>query len=450
MVKNEFSILDKFISNSNLILFIKLVPIFFFVSLYFFQSPPLGLSQQAWTTVIIFLIAAYMLSTEITHMSITAIIIIFMLFLTSAVPASVALYGLGSKSFFLIFIGFLVAIGMEASGLDERVAHEVLKYCHTERSVILGVLIITAGLSMIMSNTTTVIMMLPIIKQITSKTNLNKIAIYLSIAFGANVGGVGFLIGTPPNVIAAEALGFGFLEWLRIGFPFMLIMIFLLYISFLIYFKPKHEIEKFKLKHLGPWSRKEKIACSITILTVVLWLTSFLHSLSTITVGLIGGVLMFLFVYDWKFFQKQTDWGVLILLAGTVSLGKALETTGAATWVAEKFLQITGFENPLWIAFAFVLLAMVITQFISNTATAGILTPVLIGISATIGVRPEVLVIPMVLIVSMTFLLPPGTAPNALVYNATGISVKEFIKAGILPTIFSIIAVFFYCIFMIV
>jgi solute carrier family 13 (sodium-dependent dicarboxylate transporter), member 2/3/5 len=437
--------INKFTTDKNLNFFLKLIPIILVLIFYFFYPKPVGLEQAGWTAIAIFLITIYVWATELVHLSVAALITIFLLLLTGAVTPLTALYGFGSTSFFLIFIGFMVAIGMEAAGLDERIANEILKYCHTERSVILGIMIITAMLSMIMSNTTTVIMMIPIIRHMIAKTDMNKIAIFLSIAFSANVGGVGFLIGTPPNLLAANALGLGFTDWLVFGFPFMLIMLLLLYISFLIYFKPKHKIEKVTLDHLGFWSSKEKFAAVVVGLTVLLWLTSSWHGLSTLTVGLIGGLLMALFIYDWKFFTKKADWGVLIILAGAISIGKALEVTGAAQWMAERFLEMTGFESIWLIAFSFAILGLVITQFIQNTATAGIMIPVLVGISATLGVSAEKLVLPLTMAVSMTFMMPPGTAPNLLVYTETGISTKEFFKAGLLPTILGIVVVLFFC-----
>jgi solute carrier family 13 (sodium-dependent dicarboxylate transporter), member 2/3/5 len=424
----------------------KLLPIFALIFIYFSVPSPEGLTTNGWKAILIFLLTAYLWISEIIHLSITAMIIILLLFITKTVTPTVALSGFSSTALFLIIIGFGIATGLIATGLDKRIAHEILKYCHTERTVLLGCMFITAFLSMIMSNTTTVILMVPIIMHMIQRTNLHKIMFLLAIAFSANIGGIGFLIGTPANVIASEALGLDVMQWFKVAFPVMIVMLGLLYISFLIYFKMNKKRVKIHVKHkFGEISNLEKRAALITIITIILWITSPFHGLSTVTVGLIGVVSLFLFVYKWNYFQKHTDWGVVFLIGGAISLGNALNVTGAADWIAQEFLALTGFQNPLFIAFSFVVLGMIATQFIQNTATAAIMTPVLIGLAEVLSINPSALVIPMAIGVSMTFLTPPGTAPNAIVYNKAKIKSKEMLKIGLLPTIFSLIIMFILC-----
>jgi sodium-dependent dicarboxylate transporter 2/3/5 len=222
-------------------------------------------------------------------------------------------------------------------------------------------------------------------------------------------------------------------------------MLFLLYVSFMIYFRPKHEkIQKTLVSDLGPVKKEEKTAGLIIVLTMLLWITSPLHNLPAIVVGLVGGLLMFLFVYDWKYFERVTSWGTLILIAGAVSIGHSLEITGATTWIANVFLAYTGLTSPALIAFSFVILVMAITQFIQNTATAAMFIPVLTGLSSTLGIPAQVLVVPVAIAVSMTFLAPPGTAPNAIVHGVGKIRTKDMFRAGLLPTIFAIVLLFAY------
>jgi len=280
------------------------------------------------------------------------------------------------------------------------------------------------------------------------QVKLNNEAILLGIAYAANIGGVGILIGTPPNIIGAGALGWNFYDWMVASLPFALIMLVLLYVSFMIYFRPKHEkIKKHLIQDLGPMKKEEKITAAIIVLTLILWVTSPIHNIPTIAIGLVGGLLMFLFVYDWRYFEKKTHWGIIILIAGAVSLGWALQTTGAAEWIALGYLNLTGLTAPALIAFSFVLLCMFITQFIQNTATAAMFVPVLVGLSQTLGIPAEVLVLPVVWAVSMTFLMPPGTAPNAIVHSIGKIKTKEMLRVGIIPTIFALCLLFLYIMF---
>jgi len=146
---------------------------------------------------------------------------------------------------------------------------------------------------------------------------------------------------------------------------------------------------------------------------------------------------MFILLFDWRFFEKETDWGSIILIGGAISIANALASTGAAAWIAGGFLSGTGLTNPILIVFGFCMMAMAVTQFIQNTATAGMFIPVLVGIAQQAGLSPASTVILPAIAVSMTFLLPPGTAPNAIVHGK-GVTTREMFRAGILPMLVSI------------
>ena len=441
------SIFDRILSRP--IKTVPLVALFlaYILVLTFGLIPP-ELGYQGFTVIMIFLATIYLWATEILPLAVSALFAILLLAVSGAVSVVESLYGFGSPVVFLILVGFVIAVGLRKSGLDKRIAYGMLKRSHSENAILISLIIITAALSMLISNTTTVLLMVPIAIHIMHQVKLNRKALLLGIAFAANIGGVGLLIGTPPNIIGAEALGWNFYDWMVISLPFSIIMIVLLYISFMIYFKPKHErIRKHLIPDLGPMKREEKVTAAIIVITLLLWVTSPIHNIPTVAVGLIGGLLMFLFIYDWKYFQKKTHWGTIILIAGAVSLGWALQATGAAEWIAYGYLGLTGLTNPALIAFSFVILCMLITQFIQNTATAAMFVPVLIGISESLGIPAELMVIPVVWAVSMTFLMPPGTAPNAIVHGIGKIKTIDMAKAGILPTIFGIIIIFLYIIF---
>ncbi|MBW2987487.1 DASS family sodium-coupled anion symporter [Candidatus Woesearchaeota archaeon] len=418
------------------------LPAIILVILFMIIPAPERLGYGGWMTLLIFLIVIYFWVLEILPLAVTAIIGVALLLATRAVSFSDALSGFSSSAFFLILVGFGIAIGLVVTGLDKRIACKILCHCSTERSIILGTIIITAALSMIMSNTTTVILMIPILRHLVERTKINRIALFLAVAFAANIGGVGTVIGSPPNVIAAQAIGLNFIEWFVIGFPFAIVMLALLFVSFLIYFKLKNKKIKIRVSKLKAMSRKEKWTSLIILATVIAWFTSPLHGLSTVTVGLIGTALMLVFIYSWKDFQKYTDWSVVFLIGGAISLGTALQATGVAHWLAENVISITGIEHPLLIIFALVIFSIVFTQFIQNTATAAMIVPVLIALSSVYGTAINAFVFPVIIGVSMTFLLPPGTAPNALVHSETKIRTIDMIKAGILPTIFAFACLF--------
>jgi sodium-dependent dicarboxylate transporter 2/3/5 len=437
------------VSGSVLKKMIKAIPLLVLLIIHLtvvcFGLIPPGLEYGGFTALMIFLATVYMWSTEVLPLAVSALLAIMLLALSGSVGVADSLYGFGSPVVFLIIIGFFLAVGLRASGLDKRIAYAILRRSHSENTVLIGIMLITVLLSMLISNTTTTLLMVPIAIHIMHQVRMNKKALLLGIAFAANIGGVGLLVGTPPNMIGAEALGWNFYDWMLPSLPFALIMTVLLYVSFMIYFRPGHErIKKHLIEDLGPMKTKEKAAALIILLTLALWITTPIHNMSVVVIGLMGGMLMFLFVYGWKEFEKRTHWGTVILIAGAVSLGWALQITGATTWIAIGYMGLIGATNPIIIAFSFVLLCLFITQFIQNTATAAMFVPVLVGISETLGVSPEVLVVPVVWAVSMTFLMPPGTAPNAIVHGIGKIETKDMIKAGALPTVFAICLLFLY------
>ncbi len=428
---------------------VKSLPILILLLVYLFaiysNTIPAGLGYEGFTVMMIFIATVYLWATEILPLAATAFLAIMLLAVSGSVSVVDSLYGFGSPVVFLIIIGFFLAVGLRKSGLDKRIAYTLLKRSHSEHAVLISVIVVTGLLSMLISNTTATLLMIPIVFHIMHQVKLNNKALLLGVAFAANIGGAGLLIGTPPNIIGAEALGWNFYNWMLISLPFSLIMLALLYVSFMIYFKPEHQkIKKHLIQELGPMKKEEKITAAVVIITLLLWITSPIHNIPTVGIGLIGGLLMFLFIYDWKYFEKKTHWGTIVLIAGAVSLGWALQTTGAAEWIALGYLGLTGLTSPVLIAFSFVILCLVITQFIQNTATAAMFVPVLAGLSGTIGVPAEILIIPVVWAVSMTFLMPPGTAPNAIVHGIGKIKTSEMIKAGIIPTIFALIVLFLY------
>ncbi|MBN2043262.1 MAG: DASS family sodium-coupled anion symporter [Candidatus Aenigmarchaeota archaeon] len=431
----------------------KLIPVIlvavFYAFVFFSNLLPSGLTIQGFTALMIFLVTIYLWATEIIPLPVTAFVSVMLLAASGSVGLPDALYGFGSTVVFIIIVGFFLSAGLIKSGLDKRIAFAILRRSHSENSVFIGLILMTAFLSMIISNTTTTLLMVPIAIHIMHQVRMNKECLLLGIAYAANIGGAGLLVGTPPNMIGAEALGWGFFEWMVAALPFTLIMIAMLYVSFRIFFRPGHrEIRKHLVKDLGPITQEEKRTAAIIVLTLLLWITSPFHQIPAIVVGLFAGVLMFLFVYGWKYFEKNTHWGTIFLIAGAVSLGRALEITGAAGWMADNFMLFTGFTNPVLIAFSFVIFSLVITQFIQNTATAAMMTPVLLGLSSSLGIPATMMVVPVILAVSMTFLMPPGTAPNAIVHGVGRVKTKEMIKVGLLPTIFSVVLLFFYILLM--
>ena len=399
---------------------------------------PAGLSLLGWRAIAIFVLVVMLWVTELVPLPVAAILGGVLQPLLGIATVTGALAGFASSSVFLILAGFIIAAGLVKTGLDRRIAYSFVGISKKPERILLGFILATGILSMIISNTATVLLMLPIAITIAAKTGLDRKMLLLAAAFAANIGGVGLLVGTPPNVMAAGAVGWGFYDWMWIGLPFAFVMLFGLWICFSIQFKP-HRVKKAEaMEKLGHMKKSEKKCAFVIALTLALWVTEPIHGIDSVVIGLTGGLLMFILLFDWRFFEKETDWGSIILIGGAISIANALAATGAASWIAGGFLSGTGFTNPLLIVFGFCMMAMVVTQFIQNTATAGMFIPVLVGVAQQTGMSPASTVILPAIAVSMTFLLPPGTAPNAIVHGK-GVSTREMFRAGILPTLVSIV-----------
>ncbi|MCX6814837.1 MAG: DASS family sodium-coupled anion symporter [Candidatus Aenigmarchaeota archaeon] len=409
-----------------------------FIILLGSPAPP-GLSLLGWRAIAIFSLVVMLWVTELVPLPVAAILGGVLQPLLGIATVTGALAGFASSSVFLILAGFIIAAGLVKTGLDKRIAYSFVGISKKPERILLGLILATGILSMIISNTATVLLMLPIAVTLAAKTGLDKKMLLLAIAFAANIGGVGLLVGTPPNVMAAQAVGWGFYQWMWIGLPFAFIMLFALWLSFRIQFKPHRVRHAEKMEKLGPMKKSEKKCALVILFTLFLWVTEPLHGIDSVIIGLAGGLLMFILLFDWRFFEKETDWGSIILIGGAISIANALAATGAAAWIAEGFLGTTGLTNPILIVFGFCMLALLVTQFIQNTATAGMFIPILVGLAQQAGFSPASTVILPSIAVSMTFLLPPGTAPNAIVHGKGGISTKEMLRAGILPTVFAII-----------
>jgi sodium-dependent dicarboxylate transporter 2/3/5 len=379
---------------------------------------------------------------------------------------------------FLFLGGFLIAAAMRKWKLDYRLTLWLLtrgSLANSTRLLLLAMMGVTAFLSMWVSNTATAAMMLPLgIGVLTlaghtpGESHYGK-ALMLGIAWAASIGGVGTIIGTPPNGIALGILNttfaadvsyhrITFLDWMKFGIPYVVFTLPLAWVILLTLFPPetsslKGGKEKLldEKKMLGRLSTGEKGTIVVFLFTVVLWITnpfwrdifplSFVQQLQWIdeySIGLIGGVLLFIvpanikngiFLLEWKD-TKYVEWGTLILFGGGIALSDAMFKTGLAQWIASSFIGLFGTPSTLIMMFAVVFLIDFLTEVTSNTAVTSMIVPVVISIAQASGQNPITLSVAAAVAASMAFMLPVATPPNALVYSTGYIKMRDMIKAG--------------------
>lgn len=381
-----------------------------------------------------------------------------------------------SPVIYLFLGGFLLAAAMQKWGLDRRITLWILTrggLAASSRKIILGMMGVTALLSMWISNTACAAMMLPIglgiLRLVDVQPGRSRFgtALMLGIAWAASIGGVGTIIGTPPNGIALgivnAALPEGadritFLDWMAFGIPYVLLMVPLAW-GILVLANPpevrslpggRERLLEEKAK-LAPPARGEKLAVGVFALAVLLWVSNpfwpdLLPAVAALrlawvdeyTIGLLVGVLCFLlpvnfregrFLLEWKD-TSFVDWGTLILFGGGIALSDAMFRTGLAAWIATSFVSLLGTPSTLLLMFAIVLLVDFLTEIASNTAVTGMIVPVVISVARATGNDPVTLSVAAAVAASMAFMLPVATPPNALVYGTGYVGVHRMARNG--------------------
>ena len=434
-------------------------------------SPPEGLSREGWNTAAIALLMAVWWITEVIPIPATAMLplVLFPVLNISGISATATPYA--NPMIFLFMGGFMLAIGMQEWGLHRRIALNIIWLIGSRpRSIILGFMVSTAVISMWVSNTAATMMMLPIALSVieltksidnssddSRKYNNFAVALMLSIAYSANVGGLGTVIGTPTNALLIgfvnESYGveISFMEWMIVGIPVVvlglpLIFYSLTYITFPVRFKNlpggREYIHK-EVRGLGSFSRGEIMVAIIFGFVAILWMTRpvierWLPGLSDAGIAIFGALLLFLcpvriktgeFLLNWKAAAKL-PWGILILFGGGLTLAGAIQRTGLAEWIGGYFAGLAGWPF-ISVIFIVTFVVILFTNLASNSATTAAFLPVMGSVAIGMGEDPLQLAIPVAVAASCVFMLPVGTPPNAIVYGSGVMTIPQMVKAGL-------------------
>jgi len=430
----------------------SLIAVFISILTYFFL--PESLPEAARRMSGIFVFSALFWAFEIIPIWVTAIVVLLLEIFLLALPGGpIGFDANGYAEFFLpfrspvlrlFFGGFVLAIAMSKCHLDQMIASKLLRFCGTKPiAVLAGFMGVSAFLSMWMSNTATAAMMLvmtrPLLNQIPGTDPFRK-SLALSIAVGANLGGIGTPVGTPPNAIvlgflSEKGIQIDFLSWMIMALPLVIISM-ILALGLLMWLYPPniHDV-RLTIHHEVVSGWKVKATGLIASLTVILWLTSGLTGYPISVVALLGATLFFVFDLLDKEDLKRLDWDIIILIAGGLSLGKGMQISGLTDIiVSSSVFQSEGFM----LLFAFCALGLLFSTFISNTATANLLIPMAIGVSSGNSVF---LAIAVSLSCSYAMALPISTPPNAIAYASKTFTTKDLVKVGGLISVLGMVFV---------
>lgn len=364
---------------------------------------------------------------------------------------------------FLFMGGFVLAGALSVHSLDKMLAFKLIKLARGNfyRSSVL-LMLATSLIACWVSNTSTTAMMIPLGLGILALTKKDKVSgeskfLMLGIAYSANIGGILTMISSPPNAIGAEILGISFLEWMKYSVPVFLLCFPVMVLVLTLYFKPDKKMSIDEMVFEKNKKSPVKTLAAIFFVTITLWmLEGVLEPLLNINSGynalvaVLSIFLLFIFkVLSWEEILKNIRWEILLLFGGGLTLGMLLDKSGLGTLLVG---QVSGLIThvPLFIfIWILVLFSIILTEFMSNTASAAMILPLLFTFSNELNINPIILVLPATIAASYGFMLPAGTPPNAMVFSSGLVPQRDMIKAGlILNILFSIIlSSFFYLIF---
>lgn len=414
----------------------------------------LPIEKQAHHVLVITIFIGTLWFTEAMPLYITALLGTFLLVVFASVSPQDAFYPYFSPTIVLFFGGFILARAMQKHGLDQQIANAFISKFGTDpKYFLLGIMIITALLSFWISNTAATAIMLPIVLFTLTKSKIKPLessygkAVVLGVAFAATIGGIGTIVGTPPNGItvanlAKHGIDVPFAEWLYYSLPFTVLFLPIAWFILTTVYRP--EVKSIKLaQKKGKWTKDHMRVLAIGGLTMALWMSSFYHKVPDSVVALVPVILLYLSELLGKEDISKIDWSVLLLFGGGLSLGSAIDSSGLSTYLGTLLGTLVMGQTTFMLFLAVIAFAVIMTLSASNTATAALIVPVVIPLAAMTGVGIKELAIIAGMGTSLDFLVPVGTPPSAIAYSSGYIRVWDMLKAGIFITIAGVLLLAF-------
>ncbi len=410
-------------------------------------------SQACWTGAVAMLCVVWWIFEPI-PIPATSIIPLAAFPLLGVLPQDKVAAAYGNELILLMLGGFILSAAMERSGAHRRIALGMVNVIGGtgSRRIVLGFMAATAALSMWISNTATVLMMLPIALAVIAQSPDKKLALplLLALAYGSSIGGLGTPIGTPPNLVFMQQYEsftgtvVSFSQWMGWGVPVVLIFLPLagLWLTRKLDYRGVLVIPS-----AGAWRPEERRVLIVFGLTALAWITRLepfggwsawfdLKGANDAIVALIAVVVLFLTpngrggkLIDWES-AERVPWGILILFAAGISIAQAFVESGLSRAIGDQ-LAVLASLHPLIMIATIALIVTFLTETTSNTATTILLMPILASAALGAGIDPSLLMVPAAMSASCAFMLPVATAPNAIVFGSGRVTVANMAREGI-------------------
>lgn len=423
---------------------------------------PAGMESAAWRVAALTVLMAIWWMTEAMPLTVTALLPFLTVPAFGVMDANAIAKEYYSPILFLILGGAFLALAIERVGLHRRLALALLKRAPpTATGLLFAFMAATALLSMFISNTSTALIMVPIALAVVGAAGAREGdtegfpgAVMMGIAFAASLGGLGTLVGSPTNAIAAGliertlGLHISFLDWAIYGVPVVLVSVpFAMIVLARVQRLAEHPFDgraaAAALGNQAIWSTAERRVVPVFLLVLTAWVVQpWLEplfpkgALTDGTVAVAGSLLLFVVpdgtgrpLLVWKE-ADRAPWGVIMMFGGGLALAAAINSSGLAAWLGAVLAPLGSIPTIL-LAAVIVALTILITEFASNVATASGIMPVLAALIAATGTDPVLLALPVAMAASWGFMLPSGTGPNALAWATGNIALPRMLKAGL-------------------
>jgi len=417
--------------------------------------------DPAIITLCVLAVAAFLFVTELIPLAVTAMAACTALGILGVLPAKQVYAGLSNSTVVLFGGMFVIGAAMFKTGLAETIGLAVVRKAGTKEVPLMGaIMLVTIILSSVSSNTGTVACLMPVVIGIAQAANIPASKELMPLAVAANVGGTITMIGTPPNVIVTGALSaaglpsFGFFEFALIGVPLSVIVL-----AYMLTIGRKtipvknagamdEEAVKAAKEEAGasddaaPKSKTKMWISGLILVGVVVCMALNLKTVPLQTAAVTGAILC---VITGCLKEKEAyagiDWVTIFLFAGMLSVATAMDKTGAGKLIADTVVGMMGeHPNPIILCAVLYLISNVLTQFMSNTASAALLAPIGISIAQSIGADPKPVLMSIGIAASMAFATPMATPPNTLVLGPGGFSFNDYVKVGVPLCVITFIA----------
>ena len=394
-------------------------------------------------TLILLVFAIVMFVWEKLPLALTSMIVCIALVVTGVLDMDEAFAGFTDSNVILFVAMFIVGGALFETGMANRIGGIVTRFAKTERQLIVTIMLVTGLMSGFLSNTGTAAVLIPVVIGIAAKSGFSRSKLLMPLVFAAAMGGNLSLLGAPGNLIAQAALQemgleFAFFDYGKVGLPMLLAgILFFATIGYkLLPDKPSVETEttfdeEVDYSKVPVW--KQNLALVILVLTVLAMIFEDRIGISLSISGCIGAIVLILTgVISEKQALKSIDLQTIFLFGGTLSLATALEKTGAGEQIADSVIGLIGTDaSPFLLLVVVFVLACVMTNFMSNTATTALLVPISISIANGMGADPSAVVMATVIAGSCAHATPIGMPSNAMVLAPGGYKFMDYVKAGL-------------------